>query len=238
MSTTPAPRLTLRAFESTRRLSWSALRHQVVGVSAELLVLGAFAALGWLEQRRAADDANRADEAVRFFAPSRQSAPPPAEERLSFVGLGGADIAVEGEAVVPTDDGRRVAAVTERGARLVTEEAAALRAESESPRAMTEIEVDSTAALDPTAEGPEYPPELMEAGVQGVVYAQFVVDSTGHADTLTMRVLDKVEPQFVQAVRRALPRMKYKPAVFAGRRVSQLVQQAFVFQIKPAGPPA
>ncbi|NCW45658.1 MAG: hypothetical protein EBV77_09390 [Gemmatimonadaceae bacterium] len=107
--------------------------------------------------------------------------------------------------------------------------------ESESPRAMTEIEVDSAAALDPSAVGPEYPPELMQAGVQGVVYAQFVVDSAGHADTLDLQVLEKVEPQFVVAVKHALPQMKYKPAVFAGRRVNQLVQQAFVFRIKPAG---
>ena len=40
------------------------------------------------------------------------------------------------------------------------------------------------------------------------------------------------------AVRKALPRMKYKPAVFAGRRVSQLVQQAVVFRIPPAQPAA
>jgi hypothetical protein len=59
------------------------------------------------------------------------------------------------------------------------------------------------------------------------------VDSTGYADTLTMQVLEKVDPQFVSAVRAALPRMKYKAAMFAGRRVNQLVQQAFVFRIQP-----
>jgi hypothetical protein len=31
--------------------------------------------------------------------------------------------------------------------------------------------------------------------------------------------------------------MKYKAAMFAGRRVPQLVQQAFVFRIQPAGAP-
>jgi hypothetical protein len=71
--------------------------------------------------------------------------------------------------------------------------------------------------------------------VQGIVYTQFIVDSVGRADTLTMEILEKVEPQFVAAVKQALPNMKYKPAVFAGRRVNQLVQQAFVFRIKPAG---
>jgi protein TonB len=126
--------------------------------------------------------------------------------------------------------------LAEGGSKLVVEETA-VTSPSDSPRAMTEIEVDSTAALDPSAEGPVYPPELMSKGVQGVVYAQFVVDSTGHADTLTMQVLEKADAQFVKAVREALPRMKYKAAMFAGRRVPQLVQQAFVFRIQPAGAP-
>lgn len=228
----PAPRLALRAFESTRRVSSRhTLLQQSVGFGAEFMLLAAFAFVGWLEQRAKAAEPV-ADEAVSFLAPLRPSAPPPAEERLSFVGLGNAAVSAAGETAVPSDHGRRPVALSQSGRRLITE-LENPQAESDSPRAMTEIEVDSTAALDPTAEGPVYPPDLMQAGVQGVVYAQFVVDSTGYADTLTLKVLDQAPPQFVSSVKDALPRMKYKPAVFAGKRVNQLVQQAFVFRIQP-----
>jgi protein TonB len=205
-----------------------------VGLGAELLVLGGFVFMGWLEQRARAAASSRVDESVSFLAPFRRAAPPPSQERLSYVGLGGASLSNTGPEAVPTDNGQQPVALAPAGSQ-VLEESPQLQPESDSPRAMTEIEVDSTAALDPTAEGPVYPPTLMQAGVQGVVYAQFVVDSTGYADTLTMQVLDKVDPLFVQAVRHALPRMRYRAAVFAGKRVNQLVQQAFVFRIQPAG---
>lgn len=235
MSVSPESRLQLRAFESTRRPTWRALRHQLVGVGAELAVIAVFVAAGWLERWAAMREAAPPDEAVGFLAPFRRAAPPPSEERLSFVGLGGAAWASNGETALPRDDGTKAVALSQQGTRLITDEDQLPQPESDSPRAMTEIEVDSAAALDPSAVGPEYPPDLMQAGVQGVVYAQFVVDSEGRADTLNLEVLEKVEPQFVAAVKRALPNMKYKPAVFAGRRVNQLVQQAFVFRIKPTG---
>ncbi len=233
MSTSSDQRLTLRAFESTRRASWRALGQQSIGLGAEVVVLACFAFVGWLEQRARASS-SAVDESVRFLAPFRRATPPPSQERLSFVGLGGAALANTAPETVPSDHGRQPVALAPAGAQLL-EENSQLQPASDSPRAMTEIEVDSTAALDPSAEGPVYPPTLMEAGVQGVVYAQFVVDSTGYADTLTMQVLDKVDPLFVQAVRNALPRMRYKAAVFAGKRVNQLVQQAFVFRIQPPG---
>lgn len=234
MPASSSSRLRFRAFESTRRLGWRAVTRQVVGVGAEGVVLGLFMTAGWLEQYLASRGPQRPDEAVGFLAPFRRAAPPPSEERLQFLGLGGAANAANGVPELPRDNGTRSVALSQRGARLITSDEAS-QPQSDSPRALTEIEVDSVAALDPDAVGPEYPPDLMKAGVQGVVYTQFVVDSIGHADTLSLQVLERVEPQFIAAVKQALPNMKYKPAVFAGRRVNQLVQQAFVFRIKPAG---
>ena len=106
---------------------------------------------------------------------------------------------------------------------------------NDSEKAYSEIEVDSTVTLDPSAEGPQYPPALLQAGVQGVVYARFIVDTVGHVDTATLVVLDKPDPEFVNAVRTALVRMKYRPAVLRGRAVAQLVEQPFVFRIQPPG---
>ncbi len=228
----PAKRPSMRAFESSRRFSWRAVVHQTIGLGAEGVVIGGLALMGYLEHRQ--HRPAPVDESVSFLAPFRKYAPAPSEERVRYVGIGGALQASRGDLEVPSDRGTRALALARQGVGAV-QEPSAPQPESESPRPMTEIEVDSTAALDPTAAGPEYPADLMEQGIQGVVYAQFVVDSTGYADTLTMQVLEKVQGQFVAAVRKALPRMKYKPAVFAGKRVPQLVQQAFVFRIQPAG---
>jgi hypothetical protein len=228
----PAKRLSMHAFESARRFSWRAVVHQAIGLGAQGVVLSGLALMGYLEHRQRTTAL--VDESVSFRAPFRTFAPAPSEDRVSYVGIGGALQATRGDLEVPSDRGTRAIALSRPGVE-GGHDPSAPWPESESPRPMTEIEVDSTAALDPTAVGPEYPTELMEQGIQGVVYAQFVVDSTGYADTLTMQVLEQVHPQFVAAVRKALPQMHYKPALFAGKRVPQLVQQAFVFRIQPAG---
>lgn len=227
----PIRHIGLSAFESSRRWSWSALWQQGLGVGVDALVIGAFAVGSYLEHRAHPVPTS---ESVRFLAPLQRYAPPPAEERLTFVGIGGALAQSDGIDAQPTRDGTRSVAVRTQGGQ-PTDASDMPSPESDSPRAMSEIEVDSTAALDPTAEGPQYPAELLQAGVQGVVYARFIVDSTGYADTLTLKVLDSAEAGFVRAVRNALPRMKYRPAVYSGRRVAQLVEQAFAFRIQPPG---
>lgn len=227
----PMKRVVLSAFESSRRWSWTSLWQQGLGIGFEVVVLGSFAVGGYLEQRSHLSDAS--DE-VRFIAPLQRYAPAPSEERLTWVGMGGPQAVADGIDAEPVKDGTQPVAVPTQGGR-PSEIDEAPSPDSDSQRPMSEIEVDSTAALDPTAEGPQYPQELLDAGVQGVVYARFVVDSTGYADTLTLQVIDKAEPGFVGAVKAAMPRMKYRPAVFAGRRVSQLVEQAFAFRIQPPG---
>jgi protein TonB len=229
----PIRRVALSAFESSRRWSWTALWQQGLGAGFEALVIGGFVAGGYLEHRAKAATGT---EDVSFLAPLQHYAPPPAEERLTYVGIGGPLALRDGLEAEPVKDGTRPVAVKTQGGPPADENATP-SLESDSPRAMSEIEVDSTAALDPSAEGPQYPEDLLKAGIQGVVYARFVVDSTGYADTLTLKVIDKAEPGFVSAVKQALPRMKYRPAVFAGKRVSQLVEQAFAFRIQPPGTP-
>jgi protein TonB len=229
----PIRHIGLSAFESSRRWSRSALWQQGLGVGFDALVIGAFAVGSYLEHRAKPVPTS---EGVRFLAPLQRYAPPPAEERLTFVGIGGPLAPSEGIDAEATKDGTQPVAVRTGGGQ-PADASDAPSPESDAPRAMSEIEVDSAAALDPTAEGPQYPAELLQAGVQGVVYARFIVDSTGYADTLTLKVLDSAEAGFVRAVRHALPRMKYRPAVFAGRRVPQLVEQAFAFRIQPPGGP-
>jgi hypothetical protein len=71
--------------------------------------------------------------------------------------------------------------------------------------------------------------------VQGFVNARYVVDTTGFADTTTFVVLDATQPEFVGAVRDALPYMRFHPAKIGQNKVRQLVQQRFTFQIADTG---
>lgn len=81
---------------------------------------------------------------------------------------------------------------------------------------------------------PLYPPELLAQGAEGVVYAIFVVDTTGLVDTTSVRFLSSPHPMFTMSVRHALGQMHFKPAVRSGDKVRQLVEQHFRFRIAPA----
>lgn len=99
--------------------------------------------------------------------------------------------------------------------------------------AFTVLEVDSAIVRDPASAAPEYPAHLLREGVEGSAAVRFVVDSTGEVDTMTYRVLQATHSDFAASVRRALPQMHFQPAVQAGRRVRQLVEQNFTFKISP-----
>ncbi len=89
--------------------------------------------------------------------------------------------------------------------------------------------VDKYVVMAPGTTGPSYPEMLRAAGVDGMVLAQFVVDTLGRADLSTLEFLEASHPLFADAVRRALPRVRFLPAESGGRRVRQLVQQPFRF---------
>ena len=103
-------------------------------------------------------------------------------------------------------------------------------------KAYTVLEVDSAIVRDPASAAPEYPAHLLREGIEGSAAVRFVVDSTGAVDTLTFRVLGATHADFAVAVRRALPFMHFRPAVQAGRRVRQLVEQSFSFKISIRDP--
>jgi len=77
---------------------------------------------------------------------------------------------------------------------------------------------------------PRYPPVLQQAGVQGFVEVQFVVDTTGHAEP-KITILKSSHPQFEAPAKEAVLKSVFKPAKIKGRPVRQLVQQRFGFTI-------
>lgn len=97
--------------------------------------------------------------------------------------------------------------------------------------AVTELEVDSAVVRDPASAAPAYPPALLHKGISGYADVRFVVDTLGVADTLSFRIQAATHAEFGQAVRRALPDMRFRPAVQLGHRVPQWVEQRFNFRI-------
>ena len=94
-----------------------------------------------------------------------------------------------------------------------------------------EFQVEKTVLGAPGNPQPTYPSMLQSAGVEGRVLAQFVVDTSGKADMSTFKVLETSHDLFSQAVRQALPRMRFFPAEIGGKKVRQVVQQPFTFAI-------
>lgn len=78
---------------------------------------------------------------------------------------------------------------------------------------------------------PRYPPVLQSAGIAGRVEMQYVVDTTGHAEPSSFKVLKTTHPAFVGPAKEAILKGVFKPAKFRGQPVRQLVQQAISFKV-------
>jgi TonB family protein len=79
---------------------------------------------------------------------------------------------------------------------------------------------------------PAYPENLRSAHIDGQVLVQFVVDERGAAEMSTFKVIKATNPEFAEAVRRAISSTAYSPAEIRGKHVKQLVQQPFVFNAR------
>lgn len=93
-------------------------------------------------------------------------------------------------------------------------------------------QVEKQAAAIPGTPTPRYPEVLTSAGTEGQVFVEFVIDTTGRADMSTFKVLTADNEAFADAVRSALPRMRFFPAEAGSRKVKELVQLPFAFALK------
>ena len=94
-----------------------------------------------------------------------------------------------------------------------------------------EFQVEKPVTALPGSASPRYPDILRQAGVEGEVLAQFVVDTTGRAEMNSFKVLKTSHDLFGTSVKNALAGMRFIPAEVGGRKVRQLVQQPFSFAI-------
>lgn len=100
-----------------------------------------------------------------------------------------------------------------------------------SAAAFFEFQVDEQVRQLPGTGTLRYPDEMRQANRQGEVLTQFVVDERGIVDLSTFKALKSTDPAFTDAVRSALPTLRFSPARVKGRVVKQLVQQPFTFAL-------
>jgi protein TonB len=110
-----------------------------------------------------------------------------------------------------------------------TPEAPAVNGSADS--VFTLIDVDSAVTRSVNSAAPQYPSALLAQHVMGYVSARYVVDTTGLADSASFEVIESTNPEFVDAVRAALPGMRFTPAKIGRLKVRQLVEQTFSFKI-------
>lgn len=79
---------------------------------------------------------------------------------------------------------------------------------------------------------PVYPELLRQAGVQGQVLLEAVVDTTGRVRAASISVVFATNPKFVAPARQALLATLFRPGRVGGRPVSMLVRVPFSFAIR------
>ena len=229
MSSAPiSPHLALTLLESGRVTSTSHRLMMAGSITTQVSVVCAIV-VGVSAIRLNAPETTTLDERPSFLAPFRQTMPRPIEERLSFAALGGVVAPVVSSTPVVQTPRPITAPVPEASGgdgRTISDE------RDEMPtKAFTNIEVDSVVVRDSTSAGPDYPPTMLAKGIEGSVLARFVVDTTGRPDLSTFMALEATHPDFSEAVRAALPKMKFRPAIMSGKVVPQLVEQRFGFRV-------
>lgn len=94
-----------------------------------------------------------------------------------------------------------------------------------------DFQVEHQAMPLPNNPAPRYPDALRNAGVEGEVVAQFVLNRDGRPDMSTFKVLRTTHDRFTQAVKATMPNMRFKPALVGGMPVRQLIQMPFQFNL-------
>ncbi len=207
----------------------------MLSVAAHVVLIGA--AVFGTEQRSQQLAEEIAQRVVFLPPPDRQPGSESIRERIRFVELGnGAVLAgVEGLLGKPAGqpEGRKDRSGEGRaGAELLEQPAVPALPSADSVYSILQVEEFAVRAEGSAA--PAYPAELIKKGVEGAVVTNFVVDTTGRADTSSLTIVDATHPLFVASVREALPGMRFSPASIQGHKVRQLVEQRFQFRITPA----
>ncbi|ODT02706.1 MAG: hypothetical protein ABS52_12880 [Gemmatimonadetes bacterium SCN 70-22] len=225
------PMLFRRIIESNARASLiAAVEGYAVSIVAHAALLG-----GTLVVTHDARPSNVADSftPVAYFIPrDRIIGSRPKQERITYMSadaLGGGAASGAGDETYRKPAPDPGPGLQEMSSKLADDADSAPQADGDS--IMTVLQVDTAAARYDDSAAPPYPPKLLEQRIEGSVGIQYVVDTTGYADTSSVVILSATHEEFAKSVRRTLPQMHFRAAVMNGRKVRQLVQQMFAFRI-------
>jgi periplasmic protein TonB len=168
-----------------------------------------------------------------FLVPPNRGAPPMVEQ-IQYMAMGAGNAADGIAASKKKFDKKGDLGLAQiKGAEAPPQVAIPAIAESTVPdNAFSVLDVDSAAVRDPSSAAPAYPPLMREKGIEGYATLRFVIDSTGLIDMATVTLVDASHAEFVQAVRDAMPKMRFRPAMMGLQAVRQLAEQPFKFEIK------
>jgi protein TonB len=223
----------LHLIESGRHRMWIAA-PAFWSAAAHLALVGSLVAAAPAE---AGDGSSAAAKDVVFFLPLLPKAPPvTGATDLQWVGAGEGDQAgAKAPAAAKEGFGKPV---QDGGGREMPLEVADEGPPVDGSPVFLASELDVEVQRDPSSAGPRYPEPLRLTNTQGSVIAEWIVDTTGTADTSSLRIVSSTHPLFEEAVRTCLAEMRFQPAELSGTRVRQLVRQEFRFQLEQPGPAA
>jgi protein TonB len=97
-------------------------------------------------------------------------------------------------------------------------------------RAASEVDEPAEVVHQPS---PRYPPVLQQAGIEGRVLVEFIIDTAGHTEAASLRVLESSNPGFDAAASETVRHSIFRPARVHGSPVRQRTLQAIAFRIAP-----
>jgi len=78
---------------------------------------------------------------------------------------------------------------------------------------------------------PVYPELLKQAGIQGMVMLEFIIDTTGRVEGNSIKVISSANPGFEAPAKTSIARTLFRPARVYGHAVRVLVRQAINFTL-------
>jgi protein TonB len=79
---------------------------------------------------------------------------------------------------------------------------------------------------------PKYPESLRRSGIDGSVVVKFIVDTTGRVDMKTLEFVKSDHELFSNAVRGTIERLRFNPAIVAGKKTRVAAMMPFHFTLK------
>jgi len=99
---------------------------------------------------------------------------------------------------------------------------------------------DAVLSVDVVQEKPErlagpapvYPPLLQQAQIEGTVMVQAIIDTSGHVEPNSVKVIQSANPGFNESAKQAILKWLYRPARVYGKAVRVLINQPIQYSIQ------